>query len=77
MSMSRTLRNGQLFLLHPELRDKTPTYLILRSTFPLMYFFPVNERISWYGDVNMYCTEPQYAAIGSKPDPGDIRVGPF
>lgn len=71
-------------LLHPELRGKSNSYLVLRSMFPFCYFFPMEQRIAWYGDAvrpdgngtGMYMTWPQYVAW-DKSDSGDIHVGPF
>jgi hypothetical protein len=71
-------------LLHPALRDKSASYLVLRSAFPLRYFFPAYERINWYGDAvrssgeaGMYMTDWQYEAWPAKRDQGDIAIGPF
>lgn len=36
-------------LLHPELRTQTRAWLVLRSSFPFMYFFPYDSRVAWYG----------------------------
>jgi hypothetical protein len=63
-------------LLHPELRDKSYSYLVLRSSMWSKWWYPKNEQIGWFGDVRMYMTLPQYEALGIKNE-SDIRVGPF
>lgn len=49
--------------IHPDLFDKSPSYLARRSTFPIRYAYPSVEQISFYGDIRLYCTPPQYQHV--------------
>lgn len=71
-------------LLHPDLRDKSKTYLVLRSSVFSRYFYPESERISWRGGAirpgggqGMYMTFPQALMWPNWIHSDDIRVGPF
>ena len=69
MTIATMFRRGQFHLLHPDLRNKDRAYLVLRSSIFSRYYFPAEERISWYGGAiredggnGMYMTEPQARA---------------
>ena len=36
-------------LFHPELRDKTRTYCVLRSSMWSRWWYPYGQQISWFG----------------------------
>ena len=70
-------------LYHPDLRDKSRAYIVLRSSIFSKWWFPQDEWIAWYGDCiredggnGMYCTSSQYAAWPAKQSSNDIKVGP-
>lgn len=82
MSISTVFRHGTYHILHPELRDKTRQYLVLRSNYFTAFFFPRDEQIAWYGGAiredggqGMYMTEAQ-AREWTSWVKNDIVIGP-
>ena len=47
---------------HPELRKYADIYLITHGNW-LNWIYPFEERIYWYGDVQLRCTEPLYEKL--------------
>ena len=46
----------------PSLRDKSSGYLSLATSW-MNFILPEAQRINWYGDVQLYCTEDAYQEI--------------
>lgn len=73
-------------LFHPELRDKTRTYCVLRSSMWSRWWYPYGQQISWFGGLvrahsdggnGMYATAPQAEAWPHRTDQGTIKHGPL
>lgn len=86
MSISTVWYYGNFNILHPELRQKTREYCIRRSSMWTCWWYPADERISWYGGAirsdsdrgnGMYMTEPQAKAWKDWVVSPGIQVGPF
>ena len=65
-------------LLHDELRSLTDAQLKRRTGWFSRLFVKRDDRIQWYGDIGMYCTEPLYKQwVTMHPVPKtDIVTGP-
>lgn len=51
------------FLHHPALRSKPDGWLLQRTSFLIKFFFPVDEQIGWYGDIQLYCRQQDYQNV--------------
>lgn len=49
-------------LFHPALRAMDEDFLATRSAW-YSFFYPADERISWAGDIQLYCRDVDYQAI--------------
>ena len=73
-------------LFHPELRNKSRAWLVLRSSFLSRWWYPPSEMVSWYGGLiregggnGMFATADQalaWAAAGRVVKQGNIVAGP-
>lgn len=50
---------------HPELRKLSFPYLVSRSSW-WNIFYPAKERIHWFGDVRLRCTDALYQDVLDK-----------
>ena len=70
-------------LFHPELRDKSRSYCVLRSSMFSRWWYPFDQQISWYGGLiregggnGMYATPPQAETWTNRVDTGTVKIGP-
>lgn len=50
------------FEFHPALRSYDESWLSMRSGW-FNFFFPANERIGWWGDIQLRCREQDYQHV--------------
>jgi hypothetical protein len=63
-----------VLLYHPALRSRSADWIDPRSSVWSRWWYPAAERISWCGDIRLYCTAEQYQQVLDAV-PGAVTVG--